>query len=233
MKAFNVIDAQDTPTEFGARLFNGENGYDPFLEDDASLWLLHYQLVKSRIASTYSIIYNDFRREKILFSRETYVNYLKRRRESDPSLTFNENTVSDDFGVFVKMYQYSESGKDIEDSFSGILSELELLKTIGKGREEQFQIENAERHQLPAHIVLYAILDNDSYGNSISLNTLEYERNSPGSIFALNRIGLTNKIIDIVTEYKDVTYTDHAGIKELQFKIKPSAFSILDTYYGK
>jgi hypothetical protein len=233
MKSFNVIDGKDKLTEFGMKLFHNEEGYDPFLEDDASLWLLHYQLVKSGHASTYSIIFNEFRREKTQFSRETYVNYLKRLKESDSALALNENTVADDFGVFVKMYQYNELSKDVEDSFSGILSELELLKTIGKGREEQFQIENTERAQLPAHIVLFAILDNPIYGNSISLSSLENDRNGPGCIFALNRVGLTNKISEIVADSRDITYTDHAGIKELQFKIKPNVYSILDTYYGK
>src|SRR5690606_15572590 len=56
LKAFNIIDNKDIITEFGERLFDDENGYDPFLEDEASLWLLHYQLVKNGIASIYSII---------------------------------------------------------------------------------------------------------------------------------------------------------------------------------
>jgi hypothetical protein len=235
MKAFDIIDNKDKLTVFGTKLFDTENGYDPFLEDDASLWLLHYQLVKTGLASTYNIIFNEFRKEKLFFNREIYVNYLKRKRETEPSLQFNDNTVGDDFGVFVKMYQSSENAKDVEDSFSGILSEIDLLKTIGKGKDEQYQIENTDRDNLPEAVLLFSILDNPSYGNSVSLNSLEYDYNSPGSIFALNRSGLVNKISEIVSENKNVTFTDHAGIKELQFKgnNKPNAYSILDKYYGK
>ena len=233
LRAFNIVNIKDKPTEFGIKLLDNEEGYDPFLEDDASLWLLHYQLVKTGIASTYSIIFNEFRKEKILFNKETYLNYLKRRKETEPSIAFNDNTLADDFGVFVKMYQGSATSKDVEDSFSGILSEIELLNTIGKGKDEQYQIENTERDKLPAAVLLFSIIDNGNYGNSISLNTLEYDNNSPGSIFAMNRTGLINKISDIINENKNITFTDHAGIKELQFKIKPNAYSILDTYYGK
>lgn len=233
LKAFNVIDNKDNPTEFGIKLFDNEQGYDPYLEDEASLWLLHYQLVNTGLATTYNIIFNEFRKERLFFNKETYVNYLKRRRETEPSLAFNENTVADDFGVFVKMYQGSEWSKDIEDSFSGILSEIGLLKTIGKGKEEHYQIENSERDKLPEAVLLFTIIDNPNYGTSISLNSLEYDSNSPGSIFALNRSGLVNKISGIVKEFKDITFTDHAGIKELQFKNKPNAFKILDFYYGK
>ena len=233
LKAFNIIDNKDIPTEFGKRLFDDENGYDPFLEDEASLWLLHYQLVKNSFASIYSIIFNEFRKEKLFFNKEIYVNYVKRIGESNPDLNFNENTVAKDFIVFANLYKNNPESKDVEDSFSGILSEIELLKTTGKGKEEQFYIENSERDNLPEAIVLFTILDNSNYGNSISLNSLEFDLNSPGSIFALNRSGLMNKISEIVSEFKDITFTDQAGIKELQFKKKSVAFTILDTYYGK
>ena len=233
MKAFNIIDNKDKPTEFGTALFS-DNGWDPFLEDDASLWLLHYQLVKTNLASTYSIIFNEFRKEKIFFTKETFVNYLKRRKEAEEGLNFNENTVGDDFIVFLKMYQGNDSNnKDVEDSFSGILSEIDLLKTNGRRKDEQYQIENNDRDKLPEAVLLYSILDNPSYGNSISLNSLEHEPNSPGSIFALSRSGLANKIYEIVNVNKQITFTDHAGIKEMQFKNKPNAHLILDKYYGK
>ena len=233
LKAFNIIDNKDIPTEFGKRLFDNENGYDPFLEDEASLWLLHYQLVKTGFASIYSIIFNEFRKEKLFFNKETFVNYVKRIGESNPDMNFNENTVAKDFIVFANLYKNDPESKDVEDSFSGILSEIELLKTTGKGKEEQFYIENTERDNLPEAVVLFTILDNSNYGNSISLNSLEFDFNSPGSIFALNRSGLMNKISDIVDDFKDITFTDQAGIKELQFKNKVDAYTILDTYYGK
>ncbi|GEN71113.1 DUF4007 family protein [Chryseobacterium lathyri] len=242
MKAFNIIDNKDKLTKFGIKIFDTENGYDPFLEDEASLWLLHYQLVKTGLASIYTIIFNEFRKEKLFFTKETFLNYLKRFQEVNPELSFNENTVAKDFTVFLNMYKNDENNNDVEDSFSGILSEIGLLKTIystiedEKGKKikiEQFQIENNERDGLPDAVVLFSILDNPIFGNSISLNSLEFDTNSPGSIFALNRSGLVNKISDIVSDNKNITFTDHAGIKELQFKNKPDAYSVLDKYYGK
>ncbi|REC61277.1 DUF4007 domain-containing protein [Chryseobacterium pennae] len=233
MKAFNIIDNKDKLTKFGIKIFDTESGYDPFLEDEASLWLLHYQLIKTGLASIYTIIFNEFRKEKLFFTKETFLNYLKRIQEANPELNFNENTVAKDFSVFLNMYKNDEGGNEVEDSFSGILSEIGLLKQIGKGKDEQFQIENNERDGLPDAVMLFSILDNSNFGNSISLNSLEFDTNSPGSIFALNRSGLVNKISDIVSDSKNITFTDHAGIKELQFKNKPDAYSVLDKYYGK
>lgn len=229
LKAFNIIDNKDIPTEFGKRLFDDENGYDPFLEDEASVWLLHYQLVKNGLASIYSIVFNEFRKEKLFFDKETFVNYVRRIGESNSDLNFNENTVAKDFIVFANLYKNDIESKDVEDSFSGILSEIDILKS----KDKQFFIENTERDNLPEEVVLFAILDNQTYGNSISLNSLEFDINSPGSIFALNRSGLTNKISEIVGNFKNITFTDQAGIKELQFKKKEDVYTILDQYYGK
>ena len=242
LKAFNIIDNKDIPTEFGERLFDTENGYDPFLEDDASLWLLHYQLVKNGFSTIYSIIFNEFRKEKLFFVKETFVNYIRRIGESNLELNFNENTIAKDFIVFTNLYKNDSESSDVEDSFSGILSELGLLKIVlseykdehGKTKKkEEYQIENNERDSLQEEIVLYTILDNYKYGNSISLNSLEFETDSPGLIFALNRSGLLNKITQIVNRFNDITFTDQAGIKELQFKNKIPALKILDKYYGK
>lgn len=233
LKAFNIIDNKDKPTDFGNRLFDSKTGYDPFLEDDASLWLLHYHLVKNGYASIYSIIFNEFRKEKLFFNKDSFIKYVKRIGENNADIHFNENTLAKDFNVFANIYKNEKEIKDVEDGFSGILSEIELLKTKDKGKDEQFYIENTERDRLPEAIVLYAILDNLNYGNSISLNSLEFDINGPCSIFALNRSGLINKIFEIVSENSGITYTDQAGIKELQLKNKPNPYSILDHYYGK
>lgn len=242
LKAFNIIDIKDNPTEFAKRLFDDKEGYDPFLEDEASLWLLHYQLIKNGFASIYSIIFNEFRKEKLFFNKDSFVNFMKRIDENNPDLNFNENTIGKDFIVFTNLYKYDPESNEVEDSFSGILSELGLLKLIYKPfkddsgktkKKEEYFIENTERDNLSEAVVLFTILDNSNYGNSISLNSLEYDWNSPGSIFALNKSGLMNKILDFVDKYEDITFTDQAGIKELQFKNKVDAYTILDTYYGK
>lgn len=242
LKAFNIIDSKDIPTEFGERLFDDENGYDPYLEDEASLWLLHYQLVKNGIASIYSIIFNELRKEKLFFNKETFLNYVKRFSEGNSDLNYNENTVAKDFIVFINLYISDPESSDVEDSFAGILSELGLLKIINtEYKDEQgrlkkkieYYIESNERDNLHEAVILFSILDNPNYGNSISLNSLEFDLNSPGSIFALNRAGLMNKISEIVSEFQNITFTDQAGIKELQFKKKSDSYKILEAYYGK
>lgn len=234
LKAFNIIGTNDQITDFGDSLLR-ENGFDEYLEDDASLWLLHYHLVTSNFASIYSLIFNEFRREKIQFNRDNYTAFVKRKAEGDKNINFNEKTIRDDFDVFKKMYLFStDQGNSIEDSFSGLLTDLRFVKTIGKGKEELFYIENADRENLPVEILLYSILKNENYGQSVSLNSLEQDHDGPSAIFALTRASLVSKLNEAADKYKDsVIYTDHAGVKELQFRTNIEPLDMLRYYYEK
>jgi len=237
LRAFAITDNQDAITPFGFELLSN-NGLDPFLEDDGSLWLLHYHLVKNAYASIYGIIFNEFRREKIEFNRESFLAFMKRKAEVEKGINFNENTFGEDFVVFRKLYVPSKFDKGSEDDLSGLLSELGLVgriekETDEKKRTEFFMIENAERNEIPVEIFLYSILDNEQYGLSISLNSLEQDPNSPGSVFAMNRLGIVQKIKEAESKYRWLTYNDNAGVKELQLKEKPKPFTILANYYGQ
>lgn len=232
MKAFNLLEQDDKLTYFATKLLS-DDGYDPYLEDEASLWLLHYQLIKNGISSTYSLVFNELRREKIEFTRDNFIAFIRRKAEAEKSVPFNEKTLIEDFSVMSKMYLRSDyQVKDKEDSFSGLLTELDLLKTYHKGKEDFFVIENSERPEIPDEVILYAIIDSSNSDLSINLNSIEYDYNSVGSIFALNRPGLINKIENLVSKHSYIIYNDQAGIKELQFKKKPTAISVLERYYA-
>jgi len=232
MKAFGLITPDDRLTEFADRLL-ADDGYDPYLEDEASLWLLHYKLVSSGYSSSYSIVFNELRREKIEFTRDNFIAYVKRKSNGNKSFSVSEGTLYEDFSVLSKMYVGAEEqAKDKEDSFSGLLVELDLVKTLSREKNDFFVIENSERPEIPDEVVLYAILDNSDFELSIGFNSLEQDYNSIGSIFALSRSGIINKIEHITSKLSYVVFNDQAGIKELQFKKKPSAFTILDKYYA-
>lgn len=236
MKAFGLLTIgqytkDDKLTPFANKLLD-ENGWDPFLEDEASLWLLHYQLVKNAFASTYSIIFNELRREKIEFTRKNFVTYAEAKAKETGEFNVNEKTLQDDFNVMTKMYVRS-SVNDKEDSYSGILTELDLMKVSHRKKEDFFLVENTDKLQMPDEVFLYALLEINDFDLSISLNTLEQEPGNVGSIFALNRTGLFNKIENLCSKNKSsMVYNDHAGIKELQFKEKPLPLTVLDRYYA-
>lgn len=232
MKAFDLLTQSDELTEFAHKLLS-DKGWDPYLEDEATVWLLHYHLIKKGSASIYSIIFNELRREKIEFTKENFVAFVKRKVEAEKLPAINEKTLLEDFSVLSKMYMRSDAqAKDKEDSFSGILSELGLVKSYNKGKEEFFIIENTERPEIPDAVILYSILDANNFDVSLNLNTIEQEYNSVGSVFALNRPGLLSKIESLTNRNSYLVFNDQAGIKELQFKKKPNSFKILEDYYA-
>ena len=240
MKAFGIIDKDGLLTDFADYILE-DNGKDPYIEDEATLWLLHYQLITQNIASTYSLIFNEFRREKIEFTRDNFIAFVVRKAEELNLSQINKNTVSTDFEVLTKMYLRTDAqSKDREDTFSGLLTELNIIQEEKRKVDDKtvtfYSITTEEKSEIPDEVLLYAILDNDNFDKSISLYTIEQEPDQAGSIFAIGRTGLINKIESISSNKKfkkyGITFNDHAGIKELQFKTKPDKFEILREYYA-
>jgi hypothetical protein len=240
MKAFGIIGKEGELTEFAEYLLD-DKGKDPYLEDEATLWLLHYQLVKLNIASTYNLIFNEFRREKIEFTKDNFISFTIRKAEELGASTINKNTVTGDFEVLTKMYIRTDAqSKDKEDTFSGLLTELNVIqeekRKVEKDTVTYYSIPSTDKIEIPEEVILFAILDKGEFDKSISLYTLEQEKDFVGSVFAINRTGLVNKIEAICTNSKfkkySINFNDHAGIKELQFKVVPNKFDILSNYYG-
>jgi hypothetical protein len=240
LKAYGITDSSNQITELGAFLFNDKTGVDTYLEDLGSIWLLHYSLIKSNKASIYTLFFNEFRKDKFSFTKDQLSNFLIRKLEANDQKNVNVNTVNSDIAVFIRNYlnnRNRSSKTDIEDEFSNLFIDLQLMdsyqsENAEKRMVEWYQIENDIRIDLPAEIVLFAILDNEKYGNSISFKELQTGDDSPGNIFALNADGLLNKIEEIVDICPDSTYTQSAGVRELQFKSKPNKWKILDEYYS-
>lgn len=233
MRAFDLSEGVDKMTEFADALFS-DNGHDPYLEDDASLWLLHYHLVRRGYATSYNLIFNEFRREKVEFTKEAFVRFMRTKAETDLPFAFNKNTIESDFDVFVKLYIGSESTKDKEEIVSGIFPELNLVRVIQREKMASlFHIETNEKEGIPEEVILYAIVTDPGIGLSVNLDNLEKGYNSVGSIFAINRTGLVDKIERLCTRYPNMVYKDDAGVRELQFKKKPHWIEVLNDYYGK
>ncbi|MGB1284272.1 MAG: DUF4007 family protein [Polaribacter sp.] len=228
LKSFGIIDLKtEKTTEIADFLFDDNSGKDKYLESETSLWLLHYLLVVNNYSSIYSIIFNNFRKLKPEFNKTNLSTYI-----SELNSSINHNTLSKDFSVFLRTY-HSKNGKDKEDSFSGLFSDLELVHEIKKKKDSsKFSILNHKEQTVSIELILFIILENKDYGNSISFKNLYSDFNSVGNIFAFNNNQLEKKLIRISEKYTDIMYSNDAGIKELQFKNgKPNSLQILKEYY--
>lgn len=229
LRAFGLLNETEKPSELAKMIFSTK-GWDPYLENEGTLWLLHFQLTKAGTASIFNIIFNELRKTKPEFEEKHFYSIVSNFGK------FSEATLSKDYSVFKNTYAVSASSKsEIEDSYSGILTELGLLtskKTSAKN--DALVIESKRRPEIPAQIILYAILENQE-GDSINFDKLYNERNSVGSVFALNREGLMEKLEELTNLYpKEIVFKNEAGIRELQFKKKLNPIKdVLAKYYGR
>ena len=238
LKAMNLIDGDNKNTKI-AQLILDDEGYDPFIEDIGTIWLLHYLLVTTNYASLYQIIFNDFLKGKREFSKDTLQNYIKRLSTNKNGSQYNGKTVQNDIKVFVRNYLQSENElKDfnIEDDHAGLFQELGLIKQLNQlGPDNKvikyYIIEREERTAIPKEIFLYSILANKEITDSVSLNELVSGNNSVGSVFLMNRSGVYQKIEELLHEYSYISFNQTAGVPVLQFDKKPDPIEVLKNYY--
>jgi len=222
IKAFGLVNTENESLKpITDKLFS-EDGWDPFLEDEGTLWLLHYWVVSQDFASIYGLVFNELRKRKPVFTQTNFKNLVRELGDKT-----SPNSLKTDFQAFTRTYVSKKNDKDLEDSFSGILTELGLVVEHRGGLE----IEPTKRSNLPLAIILYCILDKHTGSSSISFEALYSQKNSVGSVFALSREGLNELLEGISEEFKGITYSNEAGIRELQLKKQINPLNILKGYY--
>lgn len=228
MKAFGLLDGTEKLTPFANNIF-GDHGWDPYLEDEGTLWLLHYRATKLGFASIFNLLFNELRKTRPEFSIKHFCSLAAGYG------TFSEATLTKDFNAFKNTYVISSTAKsDIEDTYSGLLTEIGLVSLKKSAdKNDLLVIEGRRRLNLNPTILLYSIMDMNPTGNSIGFESLFDEPGSIGSIFALNREGLTEKLEEIAKSYPGVTFKNDAGIRELQFRRRPNPDTVLAQYYAR
>ena len=235
MKSFGLLNSKGSLSELANFIFK-ENGADPYLEDTASLWLLHFQLITENLSSIYSLVFNEFRKKRAEFNKTQLTQFIKRKCEENNTV-FNEKTVQRDIAVFLRNYvRPVRQFKNIEDLYTGLFIDLDLITQLRKFDEEEntwYRIENKSRKDLPAEVILYSILSNSESEDSITLEQLATGHNSVGNVFALSQNDLTEKLKTLTIKNKNLTFSDNAGVRILQFKKKLNKWDVLKKYYEK
>ncbi|GAB4093518.1 DUF4007 family protein [Flaviaesturariibacter terrae] len=244
LKSFGILEENSGGlSKLGKLLMDDNKGYDPYLENLGTIWLLHYYLIKTGKASIYHLFFNEFRKSKFEFTKEQLANFIKRKLEGSDQNTFNANTANSDISVFIRNYlkpNYKASKIDIEDDFSNLMIDLDLMEpyqseNIDGKAVEWYRVESKQRMDLPSQIVLFNILDTASMPPSgelsISFRELQTGENLPGSIFALTEEGLFQKIEQIINDNPGkAIFTETAGVRTLQIS-NLDKWSVLHAYY--
>ncbi len=221
------LSVNDKPSPFAKSIFDSEIGYDPYLEDEGTLWLLHYYLITNRIASLYHLTFLEFQREKKEFDRNQLLAFVRRKcNVPEQRNVYNENTVKKDIGVLLHNYVTPTESRSNED-FSAIFLDLGLIDSIG---QDLFAFSDIHPDHIHPDILLYALLDYKGQDNTISLDGMQ----EIALIFGLSITNLIELMREVVAQHpEDLSYTDNSGVKNLQFIHDIDAFAVLNHYYTR
>ena len=228
---------KDSKTHWIAEyILNSNKGKDPYMEDLGTLWLLHFLLVYTNEASLYKLFFIDFQKERRLFNKDQVTTFVKRKmRDTGKENSFNKNTVKKDVGVLLHNYCLPRNPQSNED-FSTLLMDLDLLRQTDKtdGTEDNedkyyFNIEG-KREVTPSIFLFAVLLIKEKNDNSIPYDVLH----ELGLIFCMTDLEIIDMLKLLSDRYSDtLSYSDVAGIRQLQFTRQMDAKQVLDNYYEK
>lgn len=232
-KAFGLKSEDERINWIPDFLFNDKDGKDRFMEDLGTLWLLHFLLVYSNIASIYNLFFVDFQKERRRFDRNQVLTFVKRKtQEAGKEYQFNENTVKKDIGVLLQNYCLPRNPQSNED-FSTLLMDLDLLRQKEKKDEHDddkayyFNIEGKKK--VNPEIFLFAILIyKDAEDNTIPFDLLQ----EVGLIFCMTDLELIDMLRLLSEKYSaSMAYSDVAGIRQLQITQQIDPKVLIEQYY--
>lgn len=222
-------------TGLGQKIIS-DNGYDAFLEDPATLWLLHWQFAtNANTCTTWFYLFNFW--HSVEFTKESIYGELQKWLEQNAVKEISEQLLRRDIDCCLRTYVPSRQkiGAINEETFDCPISELNLITELEDGKTYGFR--RGEQKTLPNEILLYAIDEFWSKyhtgSNSIALEKLAYDTGSPGKVFKLDTESLIGRLDQLKeTSGSAFSYRESAGIKQIFRHRETSAIEWLENYYA-
>lgn len=215
----NETDEGLTTTWLGEMLF-GQDGIDPYLEEDASLWLLHWHLAaRPRLTSAYWL-FNEFRGGS--FVRQDIVTALLTLAQECGWSRVASTTVDRDLQCLLRTYIGGRGSSDAGDS---ILAELGLIRPMDKQRS---RLSRGRKPSLPDAVFLFCFnefWENLAPGqNTMSFEHAAYAPRSPGRVFLLDEEDIVERL-ERLEEASDgmLAWSETAGLRQIIRSGKRSA----------
>jgi hypothetical protein len=223
---------QFSVTEIGNRIFS-DGGYDPYLEDPGTLWLIHWLIGSNfKRATTWYWMFSNW--NAIEFTRERISYELQSWLERHGYKPISDNSLKRDIDCFVHSYVHSRHSKSsvIEDTLDCPLVDLRLIVELSDGKTYQFQ--RGPQVSLPEEIFAFAVAEfwKTNPLQSIAFEKLAYDPGSPGRIFKLDEDSLVSRLeaISLITSGA-FTYDETAGLKQVYKHQDIDPVTILRRYY--
>ncbi len=226
------------PTKFGHALF-GEAGWDPYMEDPGTLWLLHWRLLAPpSLLPVWWIAFNEF--HPVEFTDDALDHAVAVGLDSVGDWAKpHPSSVRKDINALLRTYAPAErskrSGNSIDDRLDCPLRELGLVRRSQATGSYRFVL--GAKPTLPPEIVSYAVLDylarTETGGNTATLSRLAHEPGAPGHAFKLAEEDLFVALQQTSATIGALRLASPTGAPQLSWSGDPAAVAneVLSSYY--
>jgi hypothetical protein len=223
------------PSALGIAIL-GDKGWDPYLEDPATLWLLHWNIAfNARRCTTWFWAFSYVFEPE--FNKDTLFSHLQQWVDTAGWKRISPSSLKRDIDCFLRTYVPTRQSQAavIEDSLDCPLVELNLVREAGD--RHTFQFSRGPQPDLPTGILFYATLDYwqrlAPNVETLSLYDLAHHAGSPGRVFQIDEDSLAGRYEEL-EDWTDgqVGYDETAGLKQLYRRGPVTPFSILEPTYA-
>jgi len=224
-------------TKLGEYLFT-ENGWDPYLEDEATIWLIHWLVASNaEMATAWYWFFNRFHKPEFT-GEEVSTSLLDFAKQHITSKTA-ETTLKGDAALVLRMYVQSKGSTrtPLEDALD---SPLALLRLVSRMSESKKYVSKPEaRDALPTGIFGFAVAELFKVRevNMLPIETLMYSNEvypAVGSVFRLTENALLRHLESLIRDMPGLfELRETAGIHQLYQLSEIKPIKLLEKHYGR
>ena len=221
----------------GDILFPDEDeGGDPYLEDEATIWLLHWLMATNPSNATAIYwFFNHF--HKTEFGSAEVAATLSDFVRKNVKARVAASTLKSDATLLLRMYAPAREGRNLvlEDMLNSPLAELRLLDRIDTRTWRAFP---TARDELPLDVFAFAVAELFAHlgTKQLSVAQLMYSEKghcAPGAVFRMTEEGLVQKVEALCAAFPNSLRMDRtAGLYQLYQIREIEAGSILRERYA-
>jgi hypothetical protein len=205
-------------SELGKAIF-ANDGWDPYLEDEATLWLIHWRLAtNAELATAWYWFFNCY--HKAEFTSEDAAESLADFVRNNFTGKHSERTVKQEVAMVLRMYCLPKGNlKSLEESLDAPLTSLKLVTAV-EGSYTYRSYANLQP-SLPVGLIGYAANEvfNQRKVENLPIADLMYGQENGialGSVFRLTENALLAKLENLVKAYPNIfQINETSGINQL------------------
>ncbi len=238
-------------TGFAMKVLSRRSGFDPFLENQQTLWLLHWNLCKGwdeigekKRPYAWHFFANVSPDDEIVASEavDHFAGAVPAQSKPLSAVTLRQH-----FDVFIRTYVPGESAgprSTPEDALDSPLTTLGLIKRNGEKkmangkRETVYRVNSGPKSSISIDTFRYCLHEWWNHEHSteqrLTLRDISFSEGSPGRVFRLPEMDIHSRLTALASDYPQewvlIESQNQRGIERL---VKRNSESIIKSVYGK